>query len=396
VELFKEVTEEDLKKDILETMSYCILCRFCLPSCPLYQITPDGITQGASGITQALYHATKWGIEDKEILNELRDLLFACTSCKSCEIDCAKFGSAMKLVDIIEKGKQILVEEMIGPMPEQKRALESLYSYGNPYGVPSSKRKAWLKELNVPSFSKESDVLFYLGCTAPNDFDAQNIARALVQLFEKAQIRFGILEDEICCGNPSLKMGERGLFEEICEKNLKQFKSLGVRHIVTLSPHCFDTFLNRYPQDAIQGIRVQHYSQFLAELIKQKQLSFKTRIEKKITYQDPCYLGRHNDVYDAPRNILHGIPGLKFVEFPRAREDSLCCGGGGGRMWTDFDAEVERLANIRVKEGLEAGAEIIVTACPWCLINMVDGVKMVNVEDSMEIKDLAELCVEAL
>ncbi len=186
------------------------------------------------------------------------------------------------------------------------------------------------------------------------------------------------------------------MFEEICEKNLKQFTSLGVRHIVTLSPHCFDTFLNRYPQDAMQGIKVQHYTQFLAELIEHKRLSFKTRIEKKVTYQDPCYLGRHNDVYDAPRNILHSIPGLEFVEFPKTKEDSLCCGGGGGRMWTDFDVEIERLANIRVKEALEIGAEIMATACPWCLINMVDGVKVLNVEDSLKIEDLAELCVEAL
>ena len=396
MELFKEVTEEELKKDILDAMGYCVLCRFCLPACPLFRITTDGITQGASGITQALYHTVKWGIEDKKSLKQLSELLFACTSCKACEIDCAKFGSAMKLVDIIEKGKQILVEGMIGPMPEQKRALESLYSYGNPYGVPSSKRKDWLKGLNVPTFSKEAEVLFFIGCTAPNDFDAQNMAKAIIQLFEKAKIRFGILEDEICCGNPSLKMGERGLFEEICEKNLKQFTSLGVRHIVTLSPHCFDTFLNRYPQDAMQGIKVQHYSQFLAELIEHKRLSFKTRIEKKVTYQDPCYLGRHNDVYDAPRNILHSIPGLEFVEFPKTKEDSLCCGGGGGRMWTDFEVEVERLANIRVKEALEIGAEIMATACPWCLINMVDGVKVVNVEDSLKIEDLAELCVEAL
>ena len=387
---------EELRKDILDILDYCINCRFCLPSCPLFDITSGGVSQGASGITRALYYVVKWGETDKEILNELRDILYSCMTCRNCEIACKRLSTATKLVDAIEKGRQLLIEEMIGPMPEQKRALESLYTYGNPYGVPSSKRAAWMKGLNVPGFSKETEVLFYIGCTAPNDLDAQNIAMALVQLLEKAQIRFGILEDEICCGNPSLKMGESGLFEEICKKNLNQFESLGVKHIVTLSPHCFDTFLNRYPQEQMRGIRVQHYSQFLADLIEQKQLAFKTRIEKKVTYQDPCYLGRHNDVYDAPRKVLHSIPGLEVVEFPRAREDSLCCGGGGGRMWTDFDAELERLANIRVKEALETGAKIVVTACPWCLINMVDAVKLVNVEDSLKIKDLAELCVEAL
>ena len=115
-----------------------------------------------------------------------------------------------------------------------------------------------------------------------------------------------------------------------------------------------------------------------------------------MTYQDSCYLGRHNDIYEEPRRVLNSIPGIEFVEFGRARDDSLCCGGGGGRMWTDFDAEEGRLANIRVREALEVGAEILVTACPFCLINMEDGVKSVNVEDSLKVKDLAELVVEAL
>ena len=388
--------KEELRKDILDILDYCINCRFCLPSCPRFDITTGEVSQGASGITRALYYAVKWGETDRETLNELRDIIYSCTTCRNCEMACKRLSTATKLVEAIEKGRQLLIEEMIGPMPEQKRALESLSTYGNPYGEPPSKRTAWLKGLNVPRFSKGVEVLFYIGCTAPNDLDAQNMAITLVQLLEKAQVRFGILEDEICCGNPALKMGEGGLFEEICEKNLSHLDSLGVTHIVTLSPHCFDTFLNRYPQEAMQGIKVQHYSQFLDDLIQQKRLAFKAGTEKKVAFQDPCYLGKHNDVYDAPRMVLRSIPGLEVVEFPRAREDSLCCGGGGGRMWTDFGAEVDRLANIRVREALEAGAEIVVTACPWCLINMVDGVKSVNVEGSISIKDLAEFCAEAL
>jgi len=392
----EEALEGKVKEEILDILSYCINCRFCLPSCPRFEITPGNISEGASGITRSLYYAVKWGETDKEILNELRDILYSCTTCRNCEIACKNLSTGTKLTDAIEKGRQLLIEEMIGPMPQQRKALESLHILGNPYEVPTSKRKAWLRGLDLPGISKEAEVLFYVGCTAPNDFNVQNMAMAFAQLLKKAQVRCGILEDEICCGSPSLKMGERGLFEEICEKNLKQFKSQGVKHIVTLSPHCFDTFLNRYPQEAMQGIKVQHYSQFLADLIERKQLIFKTRVEKKVTYQDPCYLGRYNDVYDEPRRILNSIPGLELVECSRTRADSLCCGGGGGRMWADFDAEVDRLANIRANEAVETGAEIMVTACPWCLINMVDGVKSVNAEESMKIKDLAELCAEAL
>jgi len=222
------------------------------------------------------------------------------------------------------------------------------------------------------------------------------MAKALVKLLEKAKVKFGIIEDEVCCGNPSVKMGDVLLFENICEKNLNQCRSLGVKHIVTLSPHCFDTFVNRYPEGAMQGIKVQHYTQFLADLIDQKKITFKTKISKKVTYQDPCYLGRHNDVYDAPRKVLNSIPGIEFVEFKKTRADSLCCGGGGGRMWTDFESEMERMANLRVKEALEIGVDMIVTACPWCYINIVDGVKSVNVEDKLKVRDLAELCTEAL
>ncbi|MBA7693564.1 putative iron-sulfur-binding oxidoreductase FadF [subsurface metagenome] len=304
----------------------------------------------------------------------------------------------MKLVDAIEMGRQLLIEEMRGPMPEQKRALESSERYGNPYGMLPAERKEWMKGLNVPNFSREEglEFLFYVGCTAPHDVRVQDMTRAIIQLLRKAQIRFGILEDEVCCGCPSLRMGEEVLFQDLCEKNVNQFKSLGVKQIVTLSPHCFDTFLNRYPKEEMQGIKIQPYSQFLADLIEQKRLIFNSRIEAKVTYQDPCYLGRHNNIYEEPRRVLKSIPGIKLLEFGRSRDDSFCCGGGGGRMWTDFDAEEERLANIRVREALEVGAEVLVTACPFCLINMEDGVKSVNVEDSLKVRDLAELCVEAL
>ena len=191
-------------------------------------------------------------------------------------------------------------------------------------------------------------------------------------------------------------MGEQLLFEDLTQENLNQFKSLGVKQIVTLSPHCFDTFINKYPKEEMQGIKIQHYSQLLEDLIRHDRLVFKSRVERKVTYQDPCYLGRHNNIYDEPRKVLNSIPGIELVEFRRCKADSLCCGGGGGRMWADFDAEWERLANIRVREALDVGAEIIVTACPFCLINIEDGIKSVNVEDSLKVKDLAELMLYAI
>lgn len=387
---------EKLKTDILDILEYCINCRFCMPSCPRFDITTGDMCQGASGLTRALYYTVKWGLTDKDDLNELRDLVYSCMTCKNCEIACKNLSTGTKLVDAIEKGRQLLIEDMIGPMPDQKRALESLDKYGNPYGMAPSERIDWMKALNAPGFSKDSEVLFYVGCTAPHDPLADKMAKAFVQLLEKAKVKFGIIEDETCCGNPSVKMGEVLLFEDICEKNLDKFKSAGVKHIVTLSPHCYDTFLNRYPEGALEGIKVQHYTQFLTDLIDQKKLTFSKKIDKKVAYQDPCYLGRHNEVYDVPREVLHNIPGIKLIEFTKCKVDSVCCGGGGGRMWSDFESEVERIANIRVREALGIGVDMIVTACPWCYINMIDGVKSVNVEDKLVVKDLAELCLEAL
>jgi Fe-S oxidoreductase len=393
----QEATQE-LRKEILDILSTCINCRFCLPSCPRFDITSGDISQGASGITRALYYTVKWGETDRETLQELRDILYSCMTCKNCEVACKNLSTGTKLVDAIEKGRQLLIEEMVGPMPQQKEVLEYLLRYGNPYGTQPSVREEWLRELNVPLFSQDTgtEVLFYVGCTAFHDAAVKNMAESIIKLLEKAQVRFGVLEDEVCCGNPALGMGELGLFEELCEKNVEQFQKLGVRHIVTLSPHCFDTLVNRYPEEALAGVKVAHYSQFLADLIEQKRLVFKSRLDKRVVYQDPCYLGRHNDIYDAPRKALNSIPGIELVEFPRAMVDSLCCGGGGGRMWVDFASEIDRIANLRVKEALAVGAEIIATACPWCLIMLLDGVKSLNVDNKLAVRDLAELCVEAL
>ena len=392
-----EQPKERLRKDILSIVGLCNNCRFCLSSCPLFEITKDNVAGGGSGIIQSLYWAVKWGETDKQTLAELRDILYPCTTCKNCELVCRRLSTGVKLIDAIEKGRQLLIEEMVGPMPGQKAALEFSQRYGNPYGMLPVERQDWMKSLGAPSFSgNEFETLFYVGCTAPHDPLVGKIAKSIVQLLKETQVRFGILEDEVCCGCPSLRMGEELLFEDLRQKNLDQFKSLGVKHIITLSPHCFDTFMNEYPKEATEGIKIQHYSQFLADLIDQGKLVPKNKIEKKVTYHDSCYLGRRNDIYDVPRKVLNSIPGVKLVEFRRCRENGLCCGGGGGRMWSDFKAEQDRLANIRVREALEVGVEIIVTACPFCLINIEDGIKSVNVEDSLKVRDLAELVAEAV
>jgi Fe-S oxidoreductase len=299
-------------------------------------------------------------------------------------------------VDAILKGRELLIEKQIGPMPEQKKVLDSLYKNGNPYSVTPKKRKAALKELNLKEFSATSEVLLYLGCSSAIDLDVRETAVAMGKILDAAGVPYGILEDESCCGEPSLKMGETGLFEKMYEKNLDLFKKNGVKKIITLSPHCYDTFIKKYPQEQMEGLKVQHYTQLLAELVATKKLQFSKSIDKRVVYHDPCYLSKSNTICEEPRDVIKSIPGIELVEFADNRADSLCCGGGGGRMWADFPAEDGRLANIRVKEAMDKEATILVTACPWCFINMNDGIKVMNGEGKIDVLSLAELCAQAL
>jgi Fe-S oxidoreductase len=287
---------------------------------------------------------------------------------------------------------------MIGPMPEQRKALKSLMRYGNPYGFDPKERIKWAEELEVPLLRAGThvDVILYVGCTAAYDFRLQKVAKAVALLMKKTQVRFAVIEDELCCGNPAHSMGDEGLFRDLSEKNVKQFNALGVGHIVTVSPHCFHTFLNEYPE-AMRKIKVQHYTQFLADLTSHRQTLpiRKSRGMKKAVFHDPCYLGKHNSIYGEPRTILKSIPGLSLVEMKRSKQDSLCCGGGGGRMWADFTKE-GRLSDLRIKEAMDAGAEAVVTACPFCIIHFEDAVKALAVENTVSVYDVAEYLAASL
>ncbi len=392
-----ESKEDELRKSIIDTLVNCIHCRFCLRSCPVLEITEGWESQGASGISTSLYNAIRWGLEE-EHKDELRDLLFSCTTCRSCVLACEQTSMGVNLVEAIKKGRQLFVEKMIGPMPQQIRALESLLKYSNPYGNLPTERANWAKGLDIPIFSREANlaVLYYVGCTPAYDERAQKVARAIVQLLHKARVSFGILgEEEGCCGEPADRMGEELLFQESAGNNLEQFKSLGVQRLITACPHGYDTFTNLYPEEMKSEIVIKHYTQFFLDLIDNGELSLKKSIRKKVTYQDPCYLGRYNNIFEEPRKILESIPGVEFVEMKRTRADSLCCGGGGGRMWSDFSAEKARLGDIRVREAIEVGAEILATACPFCLINFDDAVKTSGLEGRLEVKDIAELMLDA-
>ncbi|MBN1814066.1 MAG: (Fe-S)-binding protein [Anaerolineae bacterium] len=188
-------------------------------------------------------------------------------------------------------------------------------------------------------------------------------------------------------------MGEMGLFEMLVEENGELIRSVGASRIVTTSPHCFNTFKNEYRLD---GIEVLHYTQFIAGQIEQGKLKLSNKVEKTVTYHDPCFLGKQNHVFDEPRAILSAIPGVKLVEMDRNRERSLCCEGGGGRMWSEGTNLEERLAFQRVQEAAETGAEILAVACPFCLLTLEDAVKVQGLEERLKVMDILELVSLAL
>jgi Fe-S oxidoreductase len=305
--------------------------------------------------------------------------------------------AGVKLVDAITKGKELLLEEGINPHKGQQNALESLQLRGNPYGRQPSKRLDWSKGLNLNIIQKGQNnisSLYYVGCTPSYDERVQNVSRSIVKILTFIGKVFGILQNEKCSGDPARVMGERPLFEMLAQQNTKMIENAGIKQIITTSPHDLHCFKNEYPEE-IKALEIMHYSELFSKLIDENIITFKHQFKHPVVFHDPCYLGRYHKVYDAPRNILNAIPGLKLLEMKNNRENSLCCGGGGGRMWIDID-ETTRTSETRVKEALESGAQVIATACPFCLIHLEDAVKVMNMEKEIRVMDISEIMQETL
>jgi Fe-S oxidoreductase len=319
------------------------------------------------------------------------DALWDCTTCKTCTLRCPR---GLEPMDLLIHMRALSVEE--GHIPKTIiEALEGTYKYGNPWGAVKNKRSDWASglELNVFPQGDKAANLYFVCCTAAYDTRIQNVARSLVQCLRQIGYDFATLgNDETCCGSEIRRMGEEGLFEMLMEGNIESFKKYNIRSIVTTSPHCYNTIKNDYGQDSLQ---VRHYTQVLAEGIKDKN-PFSGEMGKVITYHDPCFLGKQNGIFDEPRQILQSIPGVTFIDFDRSREKSLCCEGGGGRMWVESSDQGPRLAEIRVQDAVEMGAEILATACPFCLLTLEDAVKTTGNEEKLRVMDISEILVETL
>ncbi len=386
---------EELKGIISDAAGRCRNCNYCFTICPLFYSTRGFASQTPSGILQSIHYALKWDEIRGKNQEVLRDLVYLCTTCNGCVLRCKSKATGLPVLNAIEAGRKLLREMLIGPLPQQRKPLKDLYLYGNPYGERLEKRIEWAENLQIKMVPPErAEILLYVGCTTAYEPSLHLIAKSLVRLLQCLHIDFGILSEESCCGEPARRMGDEGLFQEMMSRNLNQFKNFDIKTIVTISPHCFNVFKNEY--SSFQGeIKIQHYTQLLVEAFKESRLSFKKGIPTVVTYHDPCYLGKHHQIFNPARVLLQMIPGVKLVEMEMTREESLCCGGGGGRMFAEVEEE-QKLSAMRIAQALEAGAEIIATSCPWCYKMLQTSIQDSDFGNRIKVKDVGVLLNEAL
>jgi len=327
-----------------------------------------------------------------------------CTTCRACLEVCPVY---VGIPDAIRDARNKEVEEGTQMPALLSQSLKNLYKYNNPWEATKKKRATWAQDMEIPDLSKGEEyegLCYFVGCTTSMDIRAQGIARSFARIMKYLNIPFAIMGNkEPCCGDIARRAGEDGLFEKQMGECMELFARFDIHELITSSPHCFHTFTNDYPAyqallppDEQWEFRARHYTMLLEELVNSGALSFTKELKVKVTYHDPCYLGRHNRIFDQPRHIIDAIPGVQRVEMAHNRTNSLCCGGGGDRVWQDeLDAEV-KMAERRIREAEATGAEILITACPLCLIMLEDARKTTGLEQTLQVMDLNELVAMAL
>lgn len=375
-----------------EILHRCFRCGYCkLPgnyidfNCPAYAAfrfetySPGG----------RMWLLRAWLDRKIEPTRRFQEILFSCTACGNCVEQCTMTKIKDDLLHAFTAGKEELAEQGKVP-PSVRDCLTKLQKYGNPYGLAKKKRTGWTVDTGVESFS-DQEYLFFPGDVGAFDTRGQEIARSVALLLKHMGVSFGILGDrEVSDGNEAKAMGESDLFGLLAEENIKNFNSAGVKKIIALSPHAFNVLKNDYP--ALGGAyQVFHYTQILAE--HAHDLSFADNLPHlRVTYHDPCYLGRHNREFEAARKFLSVMPGVEIHEMDRSRLNALCCGGGGGNLFTDILGNgPESPTRSRVAEAQDIGADILAVSCPSCAVMLGDAVKSANLDNFIQVKEISEI-----
>jgi Fe-S oxidoreductase len=325
------------------------------------------------------------------------DVLWSCTTCGACVEECpVDIEHIDAIVDM--RRYEVLMESRFPS--EAGLMLRNVENRGDPWGLGSSKRLEWTEALDfeIPVVSGEIpediEYLFWVGCAGALDERARKTTQATARLLHAAGVSFAILgPKESCTGDPARRLGNEYVFQTQAQQNIETMKEAGVRKIVASCPHCFNTLSKEYP--ALGGnFEVLHHSQLLAQLVADKRLQ-PGRFDAKVTYHDPCYLGRHSRIFDPPRSLIEAVPGVDSVEMPRCREKGFCCGAGGARMW--LEERIGKRVNLeRTDEALATGADVISTACPYCQIMLDDAVKERQRDEEVKVLDVAQILENSL
>ncbi len=377
---YKEIIDV-IKESGGDAFKRCFQCGLCDAVCPWNRVRTFSMRRL---VRQATFGLTE--IESEE--------MWLCTTCGRCPQQCPRD------VKQIESGVALRrVATEYGVFPTSVKPIRtisaSLVAEGNPLTEKRKDRADWAKGLSVKTFAEGMEILYFAGCYPSFDPRSKKVATATAKILNSAEVDFGILgAKENCCGESIRKTGDEELFKRLAKENIKTFIDNGVKKILVSSPHCYHTFKNEYPEFMV-NFEVIHISQYLFELMNEGRLDLTKEYGKKVTYHDPCYLGRHNGIFDEPREVLKKVPGLELIEMPDCRIDSLCCGGGGGRVWMETQ-KGERFGDLRIEQAIGVGAELLVTCCPYCITMFEDSRVTMGVDEKIEIKDITEIIQEVI
>lgn len=368
----------------------CLQCGTCSGICPFGYLMDYPPSKMIS--------ALRAGVFEKVIKT---DMVWMCVSCYACTNSCP--AQIPLTPGLMTRAKEELL--LAGNVPvELQDALQNTQRYGNPLGESPRKRAAWVKGIEPPvrimsQVNQPVDVLWFVGDYASYHPRVQLASQALARLFNLLGVDFGILgHEESCDGDSQRLAGESGLFQMLAEKNAKAFQQYQFNKIVTADPHAYNALKNEYPRLGI-SYPVQHFTQYLYENLERLKPLLKQEKKARMTYHDPCYLGRANGIYEEPRQLLKAIPGVELVEMSHSASNSLCCGGGGGGMWLEgfqWEQAHVRLSEWRVREAVASGADILAVACTYEIPRFEDAAKMVQKANRLVIRDIAELLWEAV
>ena len=375
----------------------CFRCGYCkLPgnyvdlSCPCY-LNFRFETYSPGGLMWLL---RAWLDGEIKTSPRLAQILYSCATCSNCVEHCVFPKFKDDLVSAFIAGREALVEEGAVP-PAVRDYFKSIHLHGNPYKLPEADRGKWAEGMGFEPYTGQ-EYLFYVGCVGSYDERGQKMARCVAGLLRDLGVSFGILgPEERCDGNEVRSMGEKGLFELIAGENIGKFKELGVGKVITLSPHAYHAMKNEYP--GLGGsFEVLHYSRLLVNLVNRATFK-RTDGPLRVTFHDPCYLGRHNNEYRAPRKVLSAAPGVQLIEMDRAQKNALCCGGGGGNFFTEILGRgTDSPARARVREAVDTGAEVLAVACPGCAKMLEDAVKAEFMDEKLQVMDIAQIVASRL